>query len=198
MLVYTECGAEKIIRSSFEYLSYSRKTSKNELIFRIFNFIIFQIFLYNCIHFQWIDFFDIVAEFLQENTLSSFLFIISLDYVQRTSIDLMKENGFTLKKPKSRRYSAVTISDADYADDLALLASTPTEAESLLHCLDQAAKGIGLNVNSDKTEIIWFNQDGAISSLNEIISSYTSVAISHLLKAMLIYTPVKHGLLLTV
>ena len=38
------------------------------------------------------------------------------------SIDLMKENGFTLKKQTiSSRYPAETIEDADCADDLALL-----------------------------------------------------------------------------
>ena len=36
-------------------------------------------------------------------------------------IDLMKENGFTLKKAKSRWYPSETITDTDYADDLALL-----------------------------------------------------------------------------
>ena len=42
--------------------------------------------------------------------------------------------------------------DADYADDTALLANTPTQAESLLHSLERAAAGIGLHVNTDKTE----------------------------------------------
>ena len=45
-----------------------------------------------------IDFFDIVAALLQGDTLIPYLFIICLDYVLRTSIDLMKQNGFALKK----------------------------------------------------------------------------------------------------
>ena len=53
-----------------------------------------------------IDFFDIVASGLQEDTLTPYLFIIYLDYVLRTSIDLMKENSFTLAKARSRRYPA--------------------------------------------------------------------------------------------
>ena len=36
-----------------------------------------------------------------------------------------------LKNAKRRRYPAETITDADYAD-IALLANTPTQAESLL------------------------------------------------------------------
>ena len=49
------------------------------------------------------DYFNIVAGVLQGNALASYLFIISLDYVLRTSIDLMKENNFKLAKERSRR-----------------------------------------------------------------------------------------------
>ena len=35
-----------------------------------------------------------------------------------------------LTKKKSRRYPAKTITDADYADDIALLANTPNQAET--------------------------------------------------------------------
>ena len=74
----------------------------------------------------------------------------------------MKENGFTLKKQKIDE----TITDADYVDDLVLLANTSVESESLLHDLEQTERGIGLLVNSDKTEFMYFNQNGAISSFN--------------------------------
>ena len=42
-----------------------------------------------------IDFFVIVAGDLLRDTLTSYMFIVCLDYVLRSSIDLMKENGFT-------------------------------------------------------------------------------------------------------
>ena len=42
--------------------------------------------------------------------------------------------------------------DADYADDIALLANTPTQAKTLLHSLVQEASGICLHVNADKTD----------------------------------------------
>ena len=58
----------------------------------------------------------------------------------QTSINLMKENGFILKKTKSRRYPAETLTEADYADDLALL--------------DQETLGIGFYVNANKTEYV--------------------------------------------
>ena len=34
------------------------------------------------------------------------------------------------------RYPATTITDADYADDIAILANTPDQAETLLHSLE--------------------------------------------------------------
>ena len=111
------------------------------------------------------DYFDIVAGVLQGDTLALYLFIICLDYVLRTSIDLMKENGCKVEKERSRRYPAQTIMDVDYADDIALLASTPAQAEWLLYSLERAACGIGLHVNADKREYMCFNKRGDISIL---------------------------------
>ena len=113
------------------------------------------------------DYFDIVAGVLQRDTLAPYFFIIRLDYVLRTSIDLMNENGFKLVKERSRRYSAQIITDADYADDLALLANAPTHAETLLHSLERLAVDIGLHVNAHKTEYMCFNQRGDISKQND-------------------------------
>ena len=97
--------------------------------------------------------------------LAPYLFIICLDYVLRTSIDKIKENGFELTKKRSRRYPATTITDADYADDIAILANTPDQAETLLHSLERAAASIGLYVNAHKTEYMCYNQTGDISTL---------------------------------
>ena len=86
----------------------------------------------------------------------------------------MKDNGFKLTKERSRRYPAHTITDADYTDDKytsntltnTLLANTPAQAETLLHSLERATAGIGLHVNTDKTEYMCFNQRGDIFTLN--------------------------------
>ena len=112
------------------------------------------------------DYFDIVAGVLQGDTLAPYLFIICLDYVLRTSIDKIKENGFELTKKRSRRYLAKTIIDADYTDDIAILANAPAQAETLQHSLERVAAGIGLHVNAHKTEYMCFNQTGDISTLN--------------------------------
>ena len=82
----------------------------------------------------------------------------------------MKDNIFKLAKfKKSRRYPAQTITDAHYTDDIALLASTPTQAETLQHSLEPTAAGIGLHVNAEKMGYICFNQRCYISTL--IVSS---------------------------
>ena len=112
------------------------------------------------------EYFDIVAAVLQGDTLAPYLFIICLDYVLRTSIDKIRENGFELTKKRSRWYPEKTIADADYADDIAILANTPNQAETLLHSLEWAAAGIGLHVNAHKKEYMYFNQTGDISTLD--------------------------------
>ena len=43
-------------------------------------------------------------------------------------------------------------------DELALHPNTPAQAESLIHYLEQAAEGIGLYINANKTEIINKNE----------------------------------------
>ena len=55
------------------------------------------------------------------------------------------------------------MTDADYADDIAILANTPNQAETLL---ERATAGIGLHVNAHKTEYMCFNQTGDISTLD--------------------------------
>ena len=114
------------------------------------------------------EYFDIVAGVQQGDTLAPYLFIICLDYVLRISIDKIRENGFELTKKISRRHPAKTITDADYADDIAILANTPNQAETLLHSLERATAGIGLHVNAHKTEYMCFNQAGDTSTLDGI------------------------------
>ena len=112
------------------------------------------------------DYFDIIAGVQQGETLAPYLFINFLDNVLRTSIDKMKENSFKLTKEWSRRYSAQIITDADYADEIVLLANITAQVETLLHSLELAAAGIGLHVNAHKTRYTCFNQRGDISTLN--------------------------------
>ena len=110
------------------------------------------------------EYFDFIAGVLQGDMLAPYLFIICLDYVLRTSIDKIREKGFELTKKRSRRQPAKTITDADYADDIAILANTPNQAETLPHSLKRAAAFIGLHVNAHKTEYMCYNQTGDITT----------------------------------
>ena len=88
--------------------------------------------------------------------LSLWIFIAGVDYhlaILRAiiSVTCYKKDWYSywlfiviLKKARSRQYPAEAITDADSADDLVLLANTSAQAESLLHNLEQAARGIGL------------------------------------------------------
>ena len=130
------------------------------------------------------DYFDIVSGVLQRDTLALYLFIIYLDYVLRTSIDKIKENGFELTKKRSRRYHAKTITgaDTDYTDDIAIPANARARVETLLHHLERAAAGIGLHVNACKREYMRFNQTGDISTLGgsslKLIDKFTYLGSS--------------------
>ena len=87
----------------------------------------------------------------------------------RRSIDEIRENSFKLTKKRSRSYPTKTITDADYADyanDIAILANTPNQTETLLNSLERATTDIGLHVNAHKTEYMCYNQTGNITTLD--------------------------------
>ena len=79
-------------------------------------------------------------------------------YVLQTMIDIIKENGLPPKDARKRQYPVGTMTDADYSDDLALLTNTPAQDKSLLRSQEQAARGICLYVNTNKTEFMCFKQ----------------------------------------
>ena len=102
------------------------------------------------------DFFNIVAGVLQGDALAP-ISVNNLPRLRNSNGDRSDERKllYIKKKARSRRYTAETIMDADYADDIALPANTPTQAESHLHSQEQAAGGIGLHVNADKTDYMF-------------------------------------------
>ena len=99
------------------------------------------------------DFFNIIAGVLLGYIFALYLFILCVDYGLQKLIDLIKEKDFRLKKARSRWYSVETLTDADYADDLALFANILVQTESPLHSREQAVDIIGLYVNANKTVI---------------------------------------------
>ena len=115
--------------------------------------------------------FDILAGILQGDTLAPFLFIIVIDYIMRISVDSIKEKGLMYQPRKSSRYPALHITDADFADDIALLSDNLQGAQSLLSSLESAANCTGLHLNETKTEIMPVNicNNQEIKTLSENI-----------------------------
>ena len=110
------------------------------------------------------EYFDIVAGVLQGNTLASYLFIICLDYVLRTSIDKIRKRRRADKEKKQKVPPAKTITDADYADDIVILANMPNQPKH--YCIVWNELPQALDFMSRHTKLnVCFNQAGDISTL---------------------------------
>ena len=66
------------------------------------------------------------------------------------------------KKTRSRRYPAKTLTNADYAIDIALLANTPVQAESLPYSQEKAAGDIGLYMNAKRSTGVLIEKEIAL------------------------------------
>ena len=112
------------------------------------------------------ELFDIVAGVLQGDTLAPLLFITVLDYVLRISMDTNNTKGLLLKPRASSRHPAQHLTDLDFADDLAIPSDTISDAESLLHSLEEAAAYVGLYCNAGKTEYTSSSSDPRMKTLS--------------------------------
>ena len=111
------------------------------------------------------ELFDITAGVLQGDTFAPYLFIIVHGYDLR-NLDQNKNLVFTLRKQQSRRYPAEMLTDAVFADDLALLSDIIGNAEKVLNILEIAAASFGLHRNTTKTKFIAVNTEGTIIAQN--------------------------------
>ncbi len=110
--------------------------------------------------------------------MAPFLFIIVLDYVLRKAPEGNQERlGFTLEPRRSRRIGPQTITNLDFADDIALLANNLKDAEEVLHLVEASALTVGLGMNAKKTKAMVYNEaPSAINTLDgsdlEIVQDY--------------------------
>ena len=111
------------------------------------------------------DYFDVITDVRQGDTLAPYLFNICLVYVLKKSTDKMKDNGFKLTKERSRRYPAQKITDADYANDIAIFVNTPAQTKSLFHSVERAVAGKGYHFNANKTEYSCLMKDATFPHL---------------------------------
>ena len=84
-----------------------------------------------------------MAGVLQGDKLAPFVFIIVLDYALRQALKEHEDLGFTITPRKSRRIGPVTLSDLDFADDIALLSDNIIEAQELLSRVESECEKVG-------------------------------------------------------
>ena len=70
--------------------------------------------------------------------------------------------GFTLHQRKSRRHPEVKITEADFADDLALQTKTLEEAQEFLLSFEKASNAVGLHLNESKTKYLPINSPSGV------------------------------------
>ena len=110
------------------------------------------------------DSFMIRAGVLQGDILAPYIFIIVLDYVMRVALGNDEANlGFTISQRRSRRQPAEILADLDFADDIALMSDTISQAQELLTRVEDAADTVGLHMNVSKTKVLAYNMKNAIS-----------------------------------
>ena len=118
-----------------------------------------------------------------------------VDYVLRMSVDKIHTKVYELKPGQSSRQPAVHFTNADFADDIALISQSHANAQSLLRYLEEASNFVGLYLNESKTEYMnkcsLHTKDG-IKTLQETLlklvedykylGSYISSSLKHILE----------------
>ena len=97
-----------------------------------------------------------------------------LDYALRKAISGKEDLGFTIAPRKSRRIPPITITDLDFADDIALLSDTIAQSQEMLVAVEQDCKKVGLMLNSKKTKVMALNTD-SLPSIKTIDGSVLEV-----------------------
>ena len=62
-------------------------------------------------------------------------------------------------KRKSRRHHPISMTDTDFADDIALISEQISQAQEMLNRVETETRKIGLFLNEKKTETMQFNQE---------------------------------------
>ncbi|XP_014779467.1 uncharacterized protein LOC106875731 [Octopus bimaculoides] len=96
---------------------------------------------------------------IKDNALAPYLFAVVRDYAMCRTCVGKEELRFKLLMQRSRQHQAVTVTDLDYADDLALLTERTDQAQEVLSRLEQESGKVGLYCNANETELQVFNHE---------------------------------------
>ena len=78
----------------------------------------------------------------------------------RTALPRRKNKpGFQLRKRKSRRVPPTTVTDMDFADDIALVSEGVKEAQEMLTLVEKSGKRVGLSMNTGKTKYMSYKSN---------------------------------------
>ena len=99
--------------------------------------------------------FDVTTGVLQGDVSAPFLFIILVDYLWGKASG--PDSGVVTCPRQPRRYPAKMLNDLDFADDIALLESSMSRAQSQLTGTADAAADLGLVISVPKTEFMTIN-----------------------------------------
>ena len=80
--------------------------------------------------------------------------------------DSQSSLGLTFKKYQSSRHPTSLLTNNDYADNCAVIFDSIRDVEKLLRCIERLAKTVVLNIIARKIELISFNQEGSVRSLD--------------------------------
>ena len=89
-----------------------------------------------------------------------YLVIVILDYALRKAINSQEEElGFTIVPRRSRKLYLTVLTDLDFAENIALISNTATQASQLLLNVESECKNMGLCLNSKKIKVMAFNTE---------------------------------------
>lgn len=102
------------------------------------------------------DSFPVYLGVMQGDTLAPYIFNIALDYPMKNAT---KHHGFITHKRRSTRFPERKLPDLDFADDIALLDDSITNAQQHLNDVTSECLKVGLRINDSKTKYTKYNID---------------------------------------
>ena len=101
------------------------------------------------------EWFLVLAGVKQGDVISPLLFNIMIDWILRSSVDDIKEEGVKVIPRKSSRYPASYVTDREFADDLAATSTTPQGLQKLITAISTTSAAANLKMNVTKTKVMY-------------------------------------------